>query len=78
MDVDLREIIDGSLLDIYKREIEDKAFAVRVDIEDGLTVHGFAGELRQVFANLIPRNAVEAMPAQGSLQIRGKKGRMDE
>ena len=71
VDVDLHEIID-SLLDIYKREIQDKGLAVRVEIEDGLTVHGFAGELRQVFANLI-RNAVEAMQAKGSLQIRGKK-----
>ncbi len=71
LDVDLHEIID-SLLDIYKREIQDKGLAVSMQIEDGLTVHGFAGELRQVFANLI-RNAVEAMQAKGSLQIRGKK-----
>ena len=71
VDVDLHEIID-SLLDIYKREIQDKGLAVSMQIEDGLTVHGFAGELRQVFANLI-RNAVEAMQAKGSLQIRGKK-----
>ena len=71
LDVDLHEIID-SLLDIYKREIQDKGLAVSMQIEDGLTVHGFAGELRQVFANLI-RNAVEAIQAKGSLQIRGKK-----
>jgi PAS domain S-box-containing protein len=71
LDVDLREIVE-SLLDIYKREILDKGFAVRVEIEDGLTVHGFSGELRQVFANLI-RNAVEAMPAKGSLQVHGHK-----
>jgi PAS domain S-box-containing protein len=70
-DVDLREIIE-SLLDIYKRDIYDKGLAVRVEIEDGLTVHGFAGELRQVFANLI-RNAVEAMQSTGTLLIRGLK-----
>lgn len=71
VNVDLREIVD-SLLDIYKREIQDKGFVVQVEIEDGLTVHGFSGELRQVFANLI-RNAVEAMPAKGTLKIRGQK-----
>ncbi len=70
-DVDLHDIVE-SLLDIYKREIHDKGLAVRVEIEDGLTVHGFAGELRQVFANLI-RNSVEAMQATGTLEIRGMK-----
>jgi signal transduction histidine kinase len=71
VDVDLREIVE-SLLDIYKRDIHDKGLAVRVEIERGLTVHGFAGELRQVFANLI-RNAVEAMQSTGALVICGLK-----
>jgi len=71
VDVDLREIVE-SLLDIYKRDIHDKGLAVRVEIEDGLTVRGFAGELRQVFANLI-RNAVEAMQSTGTLLIFGQR-----
>lgn len=70
--VDLREVVE-SLLEIYKREIQDKNVLVAVEMESGLAVDGFAGELRQVFANLI-RNAIEAMQAKGSIEIRGSKG----
>jgi PAS domain S-box-containing protein len=70
--VDMREVVE-SLLEIYKREIQDKNVAVAVEMEGGLAVDGFAGELRQVFANLI-RNAIEAMQAKGSIEIRGTQG----
>ena len=67
--VDLREIV-ASLFEIYNREIQEKGISTSIEMEDGLSVEAFPGELRQVFANLI-RNAIEAMQEPGELAIRG-------
>jgi PAS domain S-box-containing protein len=67
--IDLCEVVE-SLIEIYRREIQEKGIATEVHMEAGLAVDGFPGELRQVFANLI-RNAIEAMQRPGTLSISG-------
>ena len=67
--VDLCEIVE-SLFEIYNREIRERGISTSIEMEAGLAVEAFPGELRQVFANLI-RNAIEAMQEPGELAIRG-------
>ncbi len=69
MPLDISEVMEG-ILEIYQREVTGKHLAVHLAVQPGLQVKGFPGELRQVFANLV-RNAIEAVPAQGEIWIRG-------
>ncbi|HWC17745.1 MAG TPA: ATP-binding protein [Terriglobales bacterium] len=66
--INLAELIDSAIF-LYASAIRNKNIEVRRELEFAGTIHGYANELRQVFSNIIG-NAVEAMPAGGTLCIR--------
>ena len=72
VELDFQEMVQ-SVLALYVVQMEAKH--VTVDFKKGpaFCIHGFPGELRQVFANIIG-NAVDASPDHGSLCIRVRKG----
>jgi signal transduction histidine kinase len=72
VEVDFQDMVQ-SVLALYLIQLEAKH--LRVDYEKGppFTIHGFPGELRQVFANLIG-NAIDASPERGCLCIRIRGG----
>ncbi len=70
----LREVLD-SVLRLYLGRIQALQVEIRREIEAELPLFCFAGELRQVFANLIG-NALDAMtPGGGRLVIRARNVR---
>jgi signal transduction histidine kinase len=62
-----------SVLALYVIQLEAKH--IKVDYQKGppFSIHGFPGELRQVFANLIG-NAIDVSPDRGCLCIRIRAG----
>lgn len=66
--VDLRAVLDD-VLTLYSKRLETRAIAVVKQYEEEAVIEGMAGEIRQVFANVIG-NAVEAMPQGGRLTAR--------
>ena len=72
VELDFQDMVQ-SVLALYVVQMEAKH--VTVDFKKGpaFCIHGFPGELRQVFANIIG-NAVDASPDHGSLCIRVRKG----
>lgn len=60
------------ILDFYSRQISSRRIALRREIEPGLSIHAFPGEMRQVFSNLIG-NALEAMKTGGMLCVRARR-----
>jgi signal transduction histidine kinase len=67
-DVDMASILD-SVLVLFARRLTTTGVTVERQFEPGSKIVGFAGELRQVMANLI-RNALDAMSEGGTLRIR--------
>ena len=65
--VNLEELI-GNVLLLLDRKLRDQNIRVEQSFTHPLYVHGFPGELRQVFTNLIA-NAGEAAGANGSVRI---------
>jgi signal transduction histidine kinase len=65
--VSLPGIIE-SVLRLYDNKLKNKGITVERDFDQSPTVHGLAGELRQMVANLVS-NAVDALPANGKLAI---------
>ncbi len=65
------ELFD-SVLDLYQSRIHSVDLHVERDYEPGLTLFCFAGEIRQVFANLIG-NAIDASGAGGRLVLRTRR-----
>jgi PAS domain S-box-containing protein len=57
-----------SVLELYSRQIIDKALVIRKYFGRDAEVRNFPGELRQVFSNLIV-NAIEALPHGGELTL---------
>jgi len=54
---------------VLRSKAKQKAASVTVEVEDGLPlVRGFAGELNQVWGNLID-NALDAVPESGSVMV---------
>lgn len=54
---------------VLRSKAKQKAASVTVELEDGLPpVRGFAGELNQVWGNLID-NALDAVPENGSVKV---------
>ncbi len=53
---------------LYKKEFSAAKVTCKTDYATPGEVHGFAGEMRQVFSNLI-RNAVEAAPEGGFVSV---------
>jgi two-component system, NtrC family, sensor kinase len=72
VELDFQDMVQ-SVLALYVMQLQAKH--INVDYEKGpaFSIHGFPGELRQVFANLIG-NAIDASPDHGCLCLRIRKG----
>jgi signal transduction histidine kinase len=72
--VDLTAGLDNTVA-VLKSKARTKSVAVTVDVEKGLpAVRGFAGELNQVWANLID-NALDAVPDGGRVDVSARRER---
>ena len=69
----LAELID-SVLSLYQGRLTALDLRVERDYEPEITLFCFAGEIRQVFANLVG-NAVDASSAGGRLAVRARRSR---
>jgi PAS domain S-box-containing protein len=69
----LSELLD-SVLTLYQGRINGLDLRVERDYEPELTLFCFAGEIRQVFANLVG-NAIDASTAGGRLLLRARRSR---
>jgi signal transduction histidine kinase len=68
-DVNLNRVIQETL-SLLEHQLQKSGIQVKTDLDPGLRpVHGNAGQLQQVFLNLI-LNARDAMSAGGSLEVR--------
>ena len=72
VELDFQDMVQ-SVLALYLVQMEAKHITVDYTKGPAFCIHGFPGELRQVFANLIG-NAIDASPDHGSLCIRIRKG----
>jgi PAS domain S-box-containing protein len=70
---DVAEVMT-SIVTLYQPRITAARISVVKDFGEGTHLLCFAGEIRQVLANLIV-NAVDAMPAAGILTLRARAGR---
>ena len=71
--VTAEELFD-SVLNLYQSRIHAVDLRVEREYEPGLTLFCFAGEIRQVFANLVG-NAIDASAAGGRLVLRTRRSR---
>ena len=62
------------VLQLYNLKLIGKNIRTTPELEEGCEIHGFPGELRQLFSNLIV-NAVDAMRQGGALRLRVTKAR---
>ena len=76
VELDFQDMVQ-SVLALYVIQLEAKH--IKVDYKKGsaFCIHGFPGELRQVFANLIG-NAIDASPDHGYLCLRIRKGSLHQ
>jgi PAS domain S-box-containing protein len=71
--VTMEELLD-SVLNLYQGRIHALDLRVERDYGTGLTLFCFAGEIRQVFANLVG-NSIDASSSGGRLVIRARRSR---
>jgi PAS domain S-box-containing protein len=69
----LSELLD-SVLRLHQSRLRNLGIVVEKEYDDTIDLHCFAGELRQVFSNLIG-NAIDAMPVGGKLGVRARRSR---
>jgi PAS domain S-box-containing protein len=69
----MAEILD-SVISLFQGRMTTRQIAVTRDYSENDTVVCFAGDLRQVFANLIA-NALDAITGQGQLALRTRRSR---
>jgi signal transduction histidine kinase len=63
----------GNTVAVLKAKARQKQVSVTVELEDELPrVRGFAGELNQIWGNLID-NALDAVPESGSVEVTAKR-----
>ena len=67
------DLLSG-VLDLYHRKMMNSSVEVSVELADVPEVYGFAGEIRQVFSNLL-LNALDAMGEGGKLAVRVRPAR---
>jgi PAS domain S-box-containing protein len=67
----LSELLD-SVLSLHQGRLRNLGIAVERRYDSNTSLYCFAGELRQVFANLIG-NAIDAMPGGGRLVLRARR-----
>ncbi|MGZ4844068.1 MAG: ATP-binding response regulator [Candidatus Angelobacter sp.] len=72
VELDFQDMVQ-SVLALYMVQLEAKRITVDYKKGPPFSIHGFPGELRQVFANLIG-NAIDASPDRGCLSIRIRGG----
>lgn len=69
MSVDISDIVTEAV-ELYSKQAAARQVRIVFDHRrQNLSIHGFPGQLRQVFGNLI-RNAVEASPLRGDVTVR--------
>ena len=66
--IDAATLMD-EVLQLYSHKLDTRKIRVIRRYRPAQAVHGFGGELRQLFANMVV-NAADAMPKEGSLQVR--------
>lgn len=72
--VDLRQGLANTLA-VLGSKAKSRSVGVSLDLEEGLpAVHGFGGELNQVWSNLID-NALDAVEAGGRIQVAARRER---
>jgi PAS domain S-box-containing protein len=67
------ELLD-SVLSLHQGRLRNRGIQVEKKYDSDTDLYCFAGELRQVFANLIG-NAIDAMPEGGRLALRARRSR---
>ena len=65
-----------SVLVLHNARLQSPRIEVRLHFEDNVMLFGYAGELRQLFANLVG-NAIDAMPSGGTLYLRARQAWVD-
>jgi PAS domain S-box-containing protein len=70
---DISELLQ-EVVRLYERKIEFKKITLHPEYGNDMTIVGYPGELRQIFANIIA-NAIEALPEGGTLCIRASRRR---
>lgn len=65
--LDIAETLD-QVLRLYLRQLNNKHIQVEKEYSANVVIHGFGGELRQLFSNLVI-NAVDAMDEGGRLRL---------
>ena len=73
VEVDVEEIVDNVLL-LYSRRLQNNRIDVQRSVRSEARIHGFPGEIRQVFSNLLV-NAIEAVGENGRLRVDVRLGR---
>lgn len=71
--VKMKELLD-SVLTLYHGKLDALHIQVERDYDPEMDLFCFAGEIRQVFANLVG-NAIDAISAGGRLRIRARRSR---
>jgi signal transduction histidine kinase len=69
----LAELVD-SVLSLHQGRLRNLGIKVERRYDAAMTMYCFAGEVRQVFANLVG-NAIDAMPEGGRLLVRARRSR---
>jgi len=69
----MSELLD-SVLSLYHGRLNGLGIQVERDYDPEMDLFCFAGEMRQVFANLIG-NAIDALGAEGRLRVRARRSR---